>query len=288
VEWPASLPPRRSPTRRRWLGARSTVTARPSQLSTSATRPAPQPLPSHTRVPADATQEAFVSVLRRLPKLEGRELAFCSYVFTSARNAGYDVIERRRRTEPSDDIPEHATPVGGGVGGGGMGFDPGDPEDDPSATSCSRPAPTIRVANLTLAERQREAPALKELEDLSYDQIAEIMGLNRNSGRSGDLARPHQSARRAARLRARLDRATSPHCERALPLIASLQDGQLEEESGDAAWLGDYLIACDSCRLGREAMEEAGLSYRAWLLIAAGPLLFRETMAEAAELVGAD
>src|SRR5688500_6538831 len=55
---------------------------------------------------ADATQEAFVSVLRRLPKLEGRELAFGSYLFPSARHACYELIDRRKRTEPSDEIPE--------------------------------------------------------------------------------------------------------------------------------------------------------------------------------------
>jgi DNA-directed RNA polymerase specialized sigma24 family protein len=43
------------------------------------------------------TQDAFVNVLRRLPKLEGRELAFGSYLFTSARHSCYDLIERRRR-----------------------------------------------------------------------------------------------------------------------------------------------------------------------------------------------
>jgi RNA polymerase sigma factor (sigma-70 family) len=75
---------------------------------------------------ADATQEAFVNVFKRLPKLQGRDLAFGSYVFTSARNACYDLIERRRRAEPSDQIPESSIPVGSGVG-----FDPGDPEDDP-------------------------------------------------------------------------------------------------------------------------------------------------------------
>src|SRR5215218_1751186 len=80
---------------------------------------------------ADATQEAFVGVLKRLPKLEGRDLAFGSYVFTSARHACYDLIDRRRRAEPSDELPEAAIPVGGGVGGGGTGFDPGDPAEDP-------------------------------------------------------------------------------------------------------------------------------------------------------------
>jgi RNA polymerase sigma factor (sigma-70 family) len=238
---------------------------------------------------ADAAQEAFVNVLRRLPKLEGRELAFGSYVFTSARNACYDLIERRRRTEPSDEIPEHATPVGGGVGGGGMGFDPGDPEDDPERNVLLEARTgEIREANLTLPERQREALALKELEGLSYDEIAEIMGMNRNSV-AQLISRARIGLRDALRGTALASiAASSPDCDRAAPLLSALGDGQLCDDSPEAEWLGDHLVRCDSCPLRRDAMQEAGVSYRAWLPITAGPLLFRETMAEAAELVGAD
>jgi len=238
---------------------------------------------------ADATQEAFVSVLRRLPELEGRELAFGSYAFTSARNACYDLIERRRRTRPSDEIAEHATPVGGGVGGGGTGFDPGDPEDDPERNVLlDARTEEIRLANLMLPERQREALALKELEDLSYDEVAEIMGMNRNSvAQLISRARINlRDALRGAALAAIIPNA--PECERAVPLIAAVEDGELEHDSSEGAWLSDHLVSCETCRLRREAMAEAGLSYRAWLPIAAGPFLFRETMAQAAELVGTD
>ena len=238
---------------------------------------------------ADATQDAFVNVLRRLPKLEGRDLAFGSYVFTSARNACYDLIERRRRTEPSDEIPEHATPMGGAVGGGGMGFDPGDPENDPERNVLlDARTEEIRRANLTLPERQREALALKELDDLSYDEVAEIMGMNRNSV-AQLISRARINLRGALRgeaLAAIIPNA--PQCERAVPMIAAVEDGELDRDSADAEWLADHLVGCETCRLRREAMAEAGISYRAWLPVSAGPFLFRETMAEAAELVGAD
>src|ERR687896_2240033 len=59
---------------------------------------------------ADATQEAFLGVLRRLPKLAGRDLAFGSYVLTSARNASYDLIERGKRAQSTEEIPETAGP----------------------------------------------------------------------------------------------------------------------------------------------------------------------------------
>jgi RNA polymerase sigma-70 factor, ECF subfamily len=235
---------------------------------------------------ADATQEAFVNVFKRLPKLQGRELAFGSYVFTSARNACYDLIERRRRAEPSDQIPESSMPVGGGVGGGGVGFDPGDPEDDPERRLLlAAGQEEIRAANATLPERQREVLALRELEELSYDEIAEIMDMNRNSV-AQLISRARISLRDALRGTALASIATSSAaCERAVAMLAARQDRQ---GTADGDWLADHLLECETCRLSREAMEEAGVSYRAWLPIAAGPALFRETMASAAEAAGED
>jgi RNA polymerase sigma-70 factor, ECF subfamily len=223
---------------------------------------------------ADATQDAFVNVLRRLPKLEGRELAFGSYLFTSARHACYDLIEKRRRAEPTEEPPE---PTGG---------EPGDPEDDPERNLLLEASQEeIRRANAELPERQREVLALRELEELSYDEIAEIMDMNRNSV-AQLISRARINLRDALRGTALATvAASSEDCERALVLLAARQD---LEAGVDADWLDLHLVDCDTCRLSRDAMEEAGLSYRSWAPVAAAPLLFRETMARAAETVGAD
>jgi RNA polymerase sigma factor (sigma-70 family) len=235
---------------------------------------------------ADATQEAFVNVLKRLPKLEGRDLAFGSYLFTSARHACYDLIERRKRAEPSDEIAEGAVPVGGGVGGGGIGFEPGDPHEDPERNVLlAARQDEIRDANAQLPARQREVLVLRELEDLSYDEIAELMEMNRNSV-AQLISRARINLRDALRGTALASVATSSaDCERSLALLAARQDGQPGRDDG---WLDEHMKACETCPLAREAMEEAGISYRAWLPVAAGPLLFRETVASAAEAVGAD
>jgi hypothetical protein len=82
--------------------------------------------------------------------------------------------------------------------------------------------------------------------------------------------------------------APSSECERALPLIAMREDGELRGASSDAIWLDAHLKACDRCKLVAEAMGQAGASYRAWAPIAAVPWLFQETMVRAADLVGAD
>ena len=229
---------------------------------------------------ADAAQEAFVNVLRRLPKFEGRELAFGSYVFTSARNACYDLIERRRRTEPSDEIPEGATPVGAGVGGGGMGFDPGDPEDDPERNVLLEArTEEIRHANLPLPERQREVLALKELEDLSYDEVAEIMGMNRNSvAQLISRARINlRDALRGTALGAIIPNSPAVRARDAADRRRSGRRARRRTTTGCAPHRGVRDLPAR-----REAMEEAGVSYRAWLPVAAAPFLFRETMAEAA------
>jgi RNA polymerase sigma factor (sigma-70 family) len=218
---------------------------------------------------ADATQEAFVNVLRRLPKLRGRELAFGSCLFTSARNACYDLIERRKRAEPSDEIAESSIPVGCGVGGGGFGFDPGDPEDDPERNVLvAARQDEIRTANATLPPRQREVLALRELEDLSYDEIAEVMDMNRNSV-AQLISRARISLRDALRGTALASIATSSaDCERAVALLVAAQDRQRD---GGRDWLDRHLDECATCHLSRDAMEEAGVSYRAWLPIAAAP-----------------
>jgi RNA polymerase sigma factor (sigma-70 family) len=236
---------------------------------------------------ADAVQEAFLSVMRRLPRLQDRELAFGSYLFTAARNACYDLMERRRRAEPSDSIPDSAAPIGAGAGG--LGLDPGDPDEDPDRRLLlESQQEEIRTANARLPERQREALALRELEEMSYDDIAAVMDMNRNSV-AQLISRARISLRDELRGTALASiAASSPDCERALPLIAMRDDRQLAHDSPDAAWLDAHMAGCDTCRLSLEAMQEAGTSYRAWSPIAAAPWLFEQTMARAAELTGSD
>lgn len=236
---------------------------------------------------ADATQEAFVGVMRRLPELGGRELSFGSYLLTATRNAAYDLLAARQRTEASDSIPEAAVPLGAGAGG--LGLDPGDPEEDPDRRLLlSAQQEEIRAANGRLPERQREALALRELEGLSYDEIAAVMGMNRNSV-AQLISRARIKLRDELRGTALASiAASSPGCERALPLIAVRDDGQLDPASADAAWLASHLAACETCPLAAEAMQEAGASYRLWVPLAIAPALFEETMARAAELTGSD
>ncbi|HSZ14481.1 MAG TPA: sigma-70 family RNA polymerase sigma factor [Solirubrobacteraceae bacterium] len=225
---------------------------------------------------AEATQETFVRLLRRLPALEGREVNFVAYALTTARNVCYDTIRARRRVEPVGEPIEPAGP------------EPGALELDPErAALLAATRETVRMAHARLPDRQREVLALRELEQLSYEEIGAVVDLNANGVaqlisrariRLRDLVNGGELASIAA---------ASPECERALPLLAKLQDDELGE-GAELAWVRDHLGDCETCRLSRAAMQEAGVSYRALGPIVVVAWLRHATIARAAELVGVD
>lgn len=195
--------------------------------------------------------------MRELPKSQDSEPAFALHLFTATRHACHDLMELRRPAQPGEPMPVTR-------------------QED------------IREANMRLPEHQREALALRELEQLPYEEIAPILETS-----------PHSVAKLISRARINLSddlhgttlaavAAPSAACERALPLIAAREDGQLEAGSDDDAWLDAHLAACERCGLAVAAMREAGASYRAWPPIAALPWLLEETMAKAAALAGVD
>jgi RNA polymerase sigma factor (sigma-70 family) len=227
---------------------------------------------------ADATQETFLKVLERLPGLADRDLNFGAYVLTAARHASYDAIARRRRTAPTDDIPESAVPVGAG------GDEPDRPEHHALLEAHQE---EIRAANEGLPARQREVLALRELEGLSYDEVAEIMGMNRNSV-AQLISRARINLRDGLRRTALGSVAgSSPLCDEALPLLAMRQDDALDDPAS-ASWILGHLADCGTCRVRVAAMEEAGVAYRLWLPLVPVLWLRGAATAKAAERVGAD
>jgi RNA polymerase sigma factor (sigma-70 family) len=215
-------------------------------------------------------------LLKRLPALEGRDVNFIAYALTTARNACYDTIEAKRRVQP---VAEQLEP---------RGSEPGEVALDPERAALLASArEDVRVANARLPERQREVLALRELELMSYEQIGEVVGLNTNA-----VAQLISRAR--IRLREQLRggalqsiAASSPDCERALPLMARLQDTQ-SSTAEEREWLQTHLSSCETCGLSRAAMEEAGVSYRALGPIVPLVWLRHTTIARAARFVGAD
>jgi RNA polymerase sigma factor (sigma-70 family) len=226
---------------------------------------------------ADATQETFVRMLARLPALQERDLHFVAYTLATARNVCYDMIRARRTVQPVAEQPQPRVPQAAHV------------EEDPERFALlAATREDVRAANAALPARQREVLALREVELLSYDEIGELMDLNRNAVaqlvsrariKLGELLRGSALASVGAR---------TPDCERALPLLGALQDEQDCDPPSDLDWVRAHLAGCETCRLSLAAMQEAGASYRAIGLLAPAVWLRHATIARAAEYVGAD
>ncbi len=223
---------------------------------------------------ADATQETFLAVLTGPQKRQGHDSNLRVYLFAAAHDACHDLVAGSARAQAAHQRRN------------------GEPDEvyvDPERASLlSSLQDDVRAANRTLAETEREVLALRELEYFSYAEIAEIMRTDHES-----VAELLAGARLGLRdeLRASALAAdpavAGPDCRRARPLIAMAQDAQpTGKEERD--WLAGHLGACETCRASREAMEEAGISYRAWLRIVPPHWLREATVAQAAELADAD
>ncbi len=206
---------------------------------------------------AEAVGDGFLNAMRRLAHQVDRELNFSAHLFAETHSACLELMQRRPRKPVLDSTAE------------------------PQQTK-------IREASMRLPDRQREALALRGLEELSYEEIAAIMELN-----------PKAVAQLIYRGRINLSDelrgttlasigAPSRECGRALPLIAARDDGQLDPGSRDAAWLEAHLANCDRCRLAVDAMRETASSYASWAPVAAPSWLLKETMAKATEVTGTD
>ena len=220
---------------------------------------------------ADATQETFMRLLKRLPALEGRELNVIAYVLTAARHACYDTIEGRKRLELTGEEIEPS------------GAEPGAIDEDPErAALLATTRELAQRAHARLPARQREVLALRELEGLSYEEIGEVMEIKPNA-----VAQLISRARIGLGELVRGDALESvagatPDCDRALPLLARGQDSQtLSGEDGN--WLLGHLRDCATCRVRESTMQEAGVSYRALAPIVPLVWLRHVTIARAAE-----
>jgi len=202
---------------------------------------------------ADAVQETFVKLLQKLPTLEVRHGTLQPYLYAMARNVCYDAIRAAGRQDLYEDVPDDASL---------RASEPVAVEDDPErAVLHEANVREIREAHGRLPDRYREILALREVSGFSYDQIGEVMGLNRNA-----VAQLILRARLRFRDELRGTAASSvclrgEDCRRAAELLSRVQDRAAVKER-DGEWLAAHLVGCSSCRVAREALADAGRSYR--------------------------
>lgn len=111
---------------------------------------------------ADATQEAFISALRKLGQFRG-DSAFSTWMHRVAVNACYDLLRKRSRQPmlhlmTDQDVPERE-----------LGPPMPDHADEVASTRDAAAALAL------VADEFRVALVLADVQDLPYDQISEIL-----------------------------------------------------------------------------------------------------------------
>ncbi|MFN0055623.1 MAG: sigma-70 family RNA polymerase sigma factor [Planctomycetales bacterium] len=115
----------------------------------------------------DVAQETFISAFQKLHTFKGRS-AFYSWLFRIAMNSAVSRQRKRRRVPVSIDAARAQS-----------GLEPTDPHADQYpgfALETAERQEAVRAALAELPEEFRTVLVLKEMEDLKYEEIAEVVG----------------------------------------------------------------------------------------------------------------
>lgn len=115
----------------------------------------------------DAFQEAWLKAFRRLGTLK-RPAAFRSWLYRIGRNSAMDALRRRGRELPLED-PRARDAM--------EALDRDRLADGPDDDFGEATVAALHVALDRIAPIHREVLALKFLEDLSYEEIADVVGI---------------------------------------------------------------------------------------------------------------
>jgi RNA polymerase sigma-70 factor (ECF subfamily) len=147
----------------------------------------------------DVTQEAFIKAYRALPGFRG-ESAFYTWLYRIGVNTAKNWLVANGRRMPT--VTDIAGDDSEGIDDGGLLRD----DETPDRVMMSKQiAATVNVAMAALPEDLRTAITLREIEGLSYEEIAQVMDCPIGTVRSR-IFRARDAI--AARLRPLLD--TSP------------------------------------------------------------------------------
>ena len=125
----------------------------------------------------DVAQEAFVRVHQHLGEFEGKS-AFSTWLFRIATHLSIDAVRRERRSlkDDVDDVDE------GDLAEGGEGILATDLGNDPRQSLLRKElAGKIQDALATLPEKHRTILVLREVEGLSYEELAERLEIQKGT-----------------------------------------------------------------------------------------------------------
>jgi RNA polymerase sigma-70 factor, ECF subfamily len=117
----------------------------------------------------DIAQQAFVDAFGALDRFrsEGRKNAFATWIIRIAVNRSKDVLKSKKRTE---------APLEDDVSGGAAMF-AGDLRDPEAQLETARTRSRLEAALLKVPLKYREVLVLKDVEELSYEEIHAILHL---------------------------------------------------------------------------------------------------------------
>jgi RNA polymerase sigma factor (sigma-70 family) len=218
----------------------------------------------------DLVQETFLRAVPRLDELDPEATEVAAYLFATLKNLFLKQVEKTKRQEPVAEVPEPQVqaPI----------------EDDPERSLLlGRQLEEVRVANARLQPRQRLVLALRELEDRSYAEIGELVGMKENAV-AQLIFRARESLRVELRL-AQVDPERLPEeCRRFLPLLAAHLDGQLKGARREETLA--HLDGCERCQAALADMREASRRYRTLLPLPFGAEEARAATDEQLEATG--
>lgn len=130
----------------------------------------------------DISQEVFLKLWRTLGSYRG-ECSVTSWIIRIARNTTLDLL-RRRTTHPADSLTV-ADDEADQNDRGAVRDIPSGEEDDPVASYVRRERiEGVRRAISELSEEHREIIILRDIQGLSYAEIAEVLGIEAGTVKS--------------------------------------------------------------------------------------------------------
>lgn len=193
----------------------------------------------------DATQETFIRLMDRVGQLELQRDSVRPYLLTVARNVCFDLMARRRRGELVDDMPAQWRSL--------HAEEQIEDQDPARVAMLQAHRRVIQDAAGGLPDRYREVLQLREVDELSYEEIGERIGLNDNAVAQLIWRARHKLNVELRKVTLRSFAHGSGECK-----VVMARIGDKAPNAAHAAHLDD----CDSCRLAWQSVQEVGMSHR--------------------------
>ena len=179
----------------------------------------------------DVVAEAFAKVFEVLQRGGGPDVAFRAYLFTVVRRLSYDMVNKSRTTEPTDDDVVFESAIG-----------PLASVEEPALRDFEDGV--VARAFESLPERWRSVLWYTDIEGQTPAAIAPIFGLTANGVAA--LAYRAREGLRQAYLQHHLSGANDPGCAPTHGLLGAYARGGLSKR--ERAAVDEHLESCGKCR----------------------------------------